>query len=125
MGVLLKRNNWGESVCMAIAHLFSFSRTDAQDLGVVVVQNNRRHACKHLLEVLLQFGDILTVAIADKVEPAYMYMGKIKQNHNNSLHGFIQDILLGRELFTYICFTIITPGLYMLNVPKSLKSKIK
>ena len=82
-GVLLKRNNWGESVCKAIAHLFFFPRTDAQDLGVVVVQNNRCHACKHLLEVLLQFGDILTVAndikqvfIADKVEPAYM--GKIK-----------------------------------------------
>ena len=76
-----------EKVFVRLLLTFSPSREQMPRtfLGVVVVQNNRCHASKHLLEVLLQFGDILTVDnvlkqvyITDKVEPAYMGIIKHK-----------------------------------------------
>lgn len=59
-----------------VQNLFSLPGRDPQNLGVVFIQQDARHAGKHLLEVFLELGHVLAVPddlqqvlVSHKVEP--------------------------------------------------------
>lgn len=106
--------------CSFEENLLTLARGDPQYLRVVLVQQDARHTSKHLLEVLLEFGHILTVAnnlkqvlISHKVKPinrriwdlsisigaSLVVLSRSKRNMGKKKKSI-------KEIFTFWCFCL-------------------